>query len=110
MEMEKKKKEKPPVKRRLSLKLKSPSKRFKTLSDEEFKSVSVQHLPKNTEYATRWCLTNYETRRKARNSKQGSEKDIVPDNLFDVSPDVIDKWLAYFVAETRNSEGNRYPP
>ena len=52
--------EKPPVKRRLCLKLKSPSKRFKTLSDEEFKIVSVQHLPKNTEYAARWCLTNYE--------------------------------------------------
>ena len=57
------------------------------------KIVSMQNLSQNTEYGTRWCITNYEILKK-------EVKRIKFSTIFLMSPDVIDKWLVYFVAET----------
>ena len=40
-----------------------------------------------------------------------SEDDLIPENLLEVqSPDLLDKWIARFVAEARQSNGKEYSP
>lgn len=100
--------ETPSKKPRLSLSLKE--RRFKSISQNEVLDLEKKIVPKNTEYSTRWAMKVFSDWFKDYNSRSQSEK--CPDILLTpaCSSDVLCKWLVVFIAETRNGDGENYPP
>ena len=84
--------------------------RFKSLSTaKEVESYSDKKLPRNTAYPTTWALRNYTDWADHKNSL--AQEETVPKELFSTgSCEQLNKWLSFFVLETRNSKGERYPP
>ena len=55
-----------------------------------------------------WAFTNFQEWKAWRNTTHPDEP--VPANFVDASVDELDKWLARYVAETRNKKGEFYTP
>ena len=81
--------------------------RFNFVSENQVKELSVLTPPKTTTYSIKWAVKNFTD---WRNSCNESYPDNVPDNLWAKEPEEIGCWLSFFVTETRNTEGNSYPP
>ena len=83
--------------------------RFKAVTDDEITKLSTVQRPKNTEYSTKWALKNFTEWRNARNTNNPDAQ--VPVTLIeDGDPEELNKWLSFYVAETRNTKGAPYPP
>ena len=85
------------------------AKRFKFVQDNELQQLSKGFVPKNTATNTKWALKNFQAWKEARNSNLS--QDPVPDNLLETSDEsVLNLWLSCYVVETRNGNGEPYPP
>lgn len=95
-------------KRRLSLTLKKD--RFKSVSSAELNELSRVTMPKNTTTSSCWAMKNFRDWFKAYNARNpGNEcpNDVL---LPSCSTEILNKWLSVYIAETRSSTGESYPP
>ncbi len=82
---------------------------FQTVSSKELEQLSTVKQPKNTEYSTKWALKNFTDWKTERNAAFADTP--VPDKLLETaSPEDLNKWLSFYVAETRTAKGDFYPP
>ena len=81
--------------------------RLNFVNENQVKELSVPTPPKMTTYSTKWAVKNFTD---WRNSCNKTYSDKVPDNLWVKEPEEIGRWLSFFVTETRNTNGNSYPP
>ena len=83
--------------------------RFQLLSTNAVEDLCSPKLPKSTEQCTKWAVKNFLAWKEERNRMHSEEP--VPDDLLEsASAEEISKWLAHYVAETRNTRGEPYPP
>ena len=84
--------------------------RFKSVSHEELSTLAAHNPPQNTKASTSWAVRNLHEWFKWHNSSEGAEQ--CPNEFLESScrPEVLNKWLQVYVAETRNKIGNAYPP
>jgi len=83
--------------------------RFQQLSTADIQELSAIEQPKNTEYSTKWALKNFNEWKTERNSSFPDNP--VPKSLLEeADAEQLNKWLSYYVAETRNTNGECYPP
>ena len=83
--------------------------RFQLLSTNAVKDLCSPKPPKSTELCTKWAVKNFLAWKEERNRMHSEEP--VPDDLLEsASAEEISKWLAHYVAETRNTQGEPYPP
>jgi len=83
--------------------------RFQQLSTADIQELSAVKQPKNTEYSTKWALKNFNEWKTERNSSFPDNP--VPESLLEeADAEQLNKWLSYYVAETRNTNGECYPP
>ena len=99
----------PAKKRKLSLSL-TNRRRFIQTSREELSTLEKAQVPKNTEVSSRWALKNlhdWYTDYQERNPESPC-----PESILTSSPNKEDlnKYLTIFISETRNQNGDRYPP
>ena len=102
-----KKQSSPLAKKRLSLSLRSNSKRFVHVSSQEMNLISSGYVPPNTEKNTRWALKVFN---EWRFSREETEDRCPHDLLEKQCVESIDLWISRFVAEVRRSDGAPYPP
>ena len=102
----------PGEKRRLSLSLsKKQKRRFDETSLEEIAALEKPHMAKNTEVSSKWAmkdLTEWFLDYKKRNPDLPC-----PESILTSSPpskEELSKFLTIFIAETRNQNGEKYPP
>ena len=82
--------------------------RFQFLTEEEFAELQEGYKPVNTAKCTRWALNNFEAWREARVKAQ---KEKCPEDLLRTTDSaLLCTWLTRYVAETRTTQGNLYPP
>ena len=82
--------------------------RFQFLTEEEFSKLQEGYKPANTAKCTKWAVNNFEAWRKARVKAQ---KEKCPDDiLMSTDSALLCTWLSLYVAETRTTQGNLYPP
>ena len=82
--------------------------RFQFLTEEELDKLQEGYKPANTQKCTKCALKNFETWRGAR-AKTETEK-CPEDLLSSTDPALLCKWLSWYAAETRTTQGNHYPP
>lgn len=85
--------------------------RFSTLTSEALQKLSKPHIPKKTEASTKWAVDNFNSWLQHKNSTSAGEK--CPENLLvDMEPCLLNKWLSVYmyIAETRKTNGENYPP
>ena len=83
--------------------------RFNFSSGTDIGSLQTKKQPKTTSYSTNWAIRNFEQWKRARNEQFPS--DPVPENLLkEGNLSEIDKWLSFYITETRNCKGEAYPP
>ena len=82
--------------------------RFSYIEDSKVQQLSRSFTPKKTETNTKWAFTNFQEWKAWRNTTHPD--DPVTANFVDASVDELDKWLARYVAETRNKKGEFYTP
>ena len=83
--------------------------RFKTATEQDLNSYTEKQPPKNTAYSTAWAVRNYLDWVKQRNLRFPSAP--VPEALLTAgTAEQLDRWLSFYVLETRNSKGKAYPP
>ena len=76
--------------------------RFQLLSTNAVEDLCSPKLPKLTEQYTKWAVINFLAWKEERNCMHSEEP--VPDDLLEsASVEEISKWLAHYVAETRNT-------
>ena len=101
----------PGKKRRLSLSLSKKQKRgFDETSLEEIAALEKPHMAKNTEVSSKWAmkdLTEWFLDYNKRNPDLPC-----PESILTSSPskEELSKFLTIFIAETRNQNGEKYPP
>ena len=82
-------------------------KRFQEASEEELANFSKDHVPKNTEYNTKWAISTFTSWMTYR-SRQGLER--YPENLLrEQNPQELNTWLKIFAVEVRKLNGDLYP-
>lgn len=84
--------------------------RFEETSEEDLAELLKPQVPKNTETSTRWAMKNFRDWYEdynARNPSKCCPEEVV---LSSCSPELLNKWLCVFVSETRNQNGEKYPP
>ena len=97
--------EKPPTTKKKKL-----ANRFSVATTKEVESSSDHEpRPRNMAYSTKWALHNCTDWAKQRNS-HSPEETVPPELLAAGSTEQLNKWLSFFVIETRNNKGERYPP
>lgn len=100
----------PPVKKRkLSLSLKG-KRRFQQSSEDDLAKLSKPQAPKNTDVSTRWAMKNFKEWHEdynARNKEKPCPEEVI---LPTCDKTLLNKWLCVFVSETRNRNGEKYPP
>lgn len=83
--------------------------RFKAVTEKDLESYSEKQPPKKTAYSTAWAVRNYLDWVKQRNLRSPSAP--VPEVLLTTgTSEQLDRWLSFYILETRNSKGNAYPP
>ena len=97
----------------LSLKQKLDHKRqerFRLTSPKKLCELSSYNPPANTKVNTSWAMHNFEQWFEWRSS--GSHEEICPQEVLSpsCSAKVLRKWLPSYITETRNKEGQPYPP
>ena len=83
-------------------------KRF-SFSDNDLTTITTPKPPTTTTHATQWAYRNFTEWRTARNSSFSGEIS-VPDIFESPTIETINKWLSYYIIETRNVRGEKYPP
>ena len=98
-----------PKKRKLSLSLKK-KRRFSSVSNQEVQSLTKKQIPKNTDANTRWAMKNLRDWHADYNERYPDCK--CPDSVLSPSctKEELNKWLTIFISETRNQNGENYPP
>ena len=91
--------EKPPTTKKKKL-----ANRFSVATTKEVESYSDHKPPRNTAYSTKWALDNYTDWAKQRNS-HSLEETVTPELLAAGSTEQLNKWLSFFILETRNNKG-----
>ena len=72
------------------------------------KQYSKSFKAKNTEMNTTWAVKSFESWRQWRNQHNLSNP--VPDNLLICNDTtLLNKWISYYVVETRKKDGERFP-
>ena len=94
-----------PLKRRLSLSLKSC---FQSpITNVEAMEKAKGAVPKNTKLANEWALRTLITWMSFRNSVS---KEKVPEDLLACQdPEIVCFWLCHFVSKSRKENGEPYP-
>ena len=99
-----------PEKKKFKQTLDGPGQRFHCIIEKELDSLVVAKPPVNTEYSTKWAVKNFDDWKHQRNATHSSDKTI-PENLLESgSVDQLCHWLSLYVVETRNKQGQPYPP
>ena len=99
----------PVKKRRLSLSLKGKH-RFQAASDNDLAKLSKLQVPKNTDVSTRCAMkkfTDWYQDYNARNPEEPCPKEVISPKC---SAALLNTWLCVFISETRNQNGEQYPP
>lgn len=103
----------PTPKKRLSLSLKkrrTSERRFGETSEEELHSMSSYMMPKNSATSSRWALKNLSEWREEYNRRH-SDKSCPEEVLLPTcSKELLNEWLCVYITETRNKNGEPYPP
>ena len=95
-----------PLTKKQKLQLES---RFKTATEEDLGSYTEKQAPKNTNYSTTWAVRNFLDWIKQRNLRFPTVP--VPEALLTSgTAKQLDRWLSFYVLETRNNKGKPYPP
>ena len=84
--------------------------RFKSVSHEELSTLAAHNLPQNTKASTSWAVYNLHEWFKWHNSSEGAEQCLNEFLESSFRPEVLNKWLQVYVAETRNKDGYAYLP
>ena len=102
--------EPPEKRRRLSLSLKKNKGRFGAPVDEEqVMEASKGVVPENTKRRNQWALRNFSQWMENRNRL--APNDVIPQDILHCQdPTLLNKWLCRYVLETRQENGNPYPP
>lgn len=100
----------PPTKRkRLSLSLRSKDRFKKPALDEELSEAAKGVVPDNTKRRNAWAIRNFV--QWAKNRSEETPSDPVPEDILECNdPVVMSKWLCCYVLETRQENGQCYPP
>ena len=86
-----------------------PNKRFNFIKNEDIVQLSTQKPTTTTKYATDWAVRNFNTWRKSRNESITTCS--VPLDLLENSNiHDLNHWLSFYIVETRNCRGEKYPP
>ena len=80
-----------------------------TLPENTVKSLSVGFVPKNTTANTMWAVRNFQDWVSWRNELEPDNGPVPSDLLFTSSATELNKWLSYFIAETRKKDGKEFP-
>ena len=99
----------PLKKRRLSLSLKRKH-RFQAASDNDLAKLSKPQVAKNTDVSKRWAIKNFTDWYQdynARNPEELCPKEVISPKF---SSALLNTWLCIFISETRNQNGEQYPP
>ena len=83
--------------------------RFSFKSTTDIESLSTVKPPKTTSYTTAWAVRNFEAWKFNRNVAF-PDKQVHANLLQSGSSKDLSHWLSFFVSETRNCSGERYPP
>ena len=94
---------------KLSLSL-SREHRFSVVSENEIKNLEKRQVPKTTDASTRWAFKILKDWVYEFNDRNGEEQ--CPESILSPSctKEELNKWLTLFIAETRNQNGDQYPP
>ena len=102
----------PPKKRRrisLSLSKRSKSRFAAPVEEEQVVEASKGVVPDNTKRRNNWALRNFSLWMENRNKQVPN--DVVPEDILSCQdPAILNKWLCRYVLETRQENGNPYPP
>ena len=93
---------------RLSLSLKTNRRFGKPVEREDLSEAAKGVVPDNTKRRNSWAAKNLMEWAKSRSEDVPS--DPVPDILACQDPAVVNKWLCRYVLETRQANGQPYPP
>ncbi len=98
----------PAKKRKLSLSLRH--RRFNETSTEEIVALEQIQVPKNTEVSSRWAVKNLTDW--FADYQERNEASPCPESLLTplASEEDLNKYLTIFISETRNQNGDKYPP
>ena len=98
-----------PKKQRLSLSLRDT--RFKPITQNQVQELEKKIVPKSTTAATQWAMKIFREWFADYNDRK-TDQEKCPDIVLssDCPSDVLNKWMTVFVEETRNSDGENYPP
>ena len=100
--------ESPPCKRSRSMEPGVETQRFPVPTDSPKRKAAARGVvPQNTEASTQWALRNFGAWVKNR-EVMGSP--VPKDLLKSHDPELVCKWISLFVLETRQEDGERYPP
>ena len=96
--------EPPPTKKKKKDRFRPP------ISEDELAEISKGFVPPNTKKNSDWGMRVFLEWRAQRNERVDDTK--CPNDLLDrpAEPEVINQWLAKFVAEVRKMDGQPYPP
>ena len=98
-----------PLKKRKRLSLSRKGRFKKIVADDELEEAAKGVVPKNTKRRDIWAIKNFEDW--AKNRREREPSDPVPEDLLKCTdPEVINTWLSRFVLETRQKNGQPYPP
>ena len=97
-------------KKRLSLR--RDSKRFKLAKPKEIDELKQPNPPLNTKRSTNWAVKNLQTWWEWHNSAVEDKDDLCPEIVVTskCTVELLNKWLPVYVMETRNKNGDPYPP
>ena len=79
-----------------------------TLPENTVKSLSVGFVPKNTTGNTMWAVQNFQDWVSWRNELEPNNP-VPSDLLFTSSATELNKWLSYFIVETRKKDEKEFP-
>ena len=87
--------------------------RFSSDSDVEITSETILYPPStNTKKNTKWAMSNFSEWQKKRNARFPGEKEqqVPADLLKSSDPELLNKWIALYAAETQKQGGGAFPP
>ena len=96
--------------RKLSLSLKKKSGHFGNTLEDILESLGTYNMPKKSADSSKWATKNLREWLEDYNSRNPMKK--CPDDLLlpYCSKELLNKWLCVYVTETRNQNGDPYPP
>ena len=84
--------------------------RLENICEDKLKTDPVRIVPPTTDSKTKWALRYFAYYAEWRNKEHQEEP--VPENLLysgSVSATELNKWVSYFVIETRRKDGQGFP-